>query len=170
MGFLSLQSITPPGVILPFAGSLAPNGWILCQGQAVSRPISAGGSTDTYKALYAAIGTTYGAGDGSTTFNLPNTQGYFLRGAGTTGIYSTTRGNVQEDQFQGHHHNVKTANGNQVGRTSAFSGGSNQGMDLNGLQTNLEAHEPLTRPANGNVRYGAETRPANIGVNYIIKI
>lgn len=57
----------PSGAISPYAGSSAPTGWLLCDGTAVSRT--------TYAALFALIGTTYGAGDGSTTFNLPNLKG-----------------------------------------------------------------------------------------------
>ncbi len=56
-----------PGIVLPFAGSVEPTGWLLCFGQAVSRT--------TYAALFNAIGTTYGAGDGSTTFNVPDLRG-----------------------------------------------------------------------------------------------
>ena len=63
----------PTGTLAPFAGSTAPTGFLLCQGQAVSRT--------TYAALFAAIGTTYGAGDGSTTFNLPDGRGRALIGA-----------------------------------------------------------------------------------------
>lgn len=55
------------GVIKPYAGSVAPAGYLLCNGQAVSRT--------TYAALYAICGTAYGAGNGSTTFNVPNLQG-----------------------------------------------------------------------------------------------
>lgn len=57
----------PTGVVNPFAGSAAPSGWLLCEGQAVSRT--------TYSALFAVLGTTYGVGDGSTTFTLPNMKG-----------------------------------------------------------------------------------------------
>lgn len=57
----------PPGVILPYGGSSVPTGWLLCYGQAVSRT--------TYAALFAAIGTSYGSGDGSTTFNVPDMRG-----------------------------------------------------------------------------------------------
>jgi len=57
----------PVGVILPFGGSSAPVGYLLCDGVEVSRT--------TYARLFAVIGTTYGAGDGSTTFNLPNLKG-----------------------------------------------------------------------------------------------
>lgn len=55
------------GTVLPFAGAAAPNGWLLCYGQAVKR--------SDYPNLFAAIGVTYGAGDGSTTFNLPDLRG-----------------------------------------------------------------------------------------------
>lgn len=58
---------TPPGMVQAYAGSSAPTGWLLCAGSAVSRT--------TYAALFAVIGTTYGAGDGSTTFNLPDLRG-----------------------------------------------------------------------------------------------
>lgn len=57
----------PTGVIAPFAGSAAPSGWLLCDGAAVSRT--------TYSALFAVLGTKYGSGDGSTTFNVPNLRG-----------------------------------------------------------------------------------------------
>ena len=52
------------GFVMAYAGGTAPDGWLLCDGSAVSRT--------TYASLYAAIGTTHGSGDGSTTFNLPN--------------------------------------------------------------------------------------------------
>lgn len=57
----------PTGSIIEFAGSTPPTGWLLCDGSEVSRT--------TYSDLFTAIGTTYGSGDGSTTFNLPNLQG-----------------------------------------------------------------------------------------------
>ena len=58
-----VRDIMPAGVIVPFAGTTVPAGYLLCDGSAVSRT--------TYADLFAAIGTTYGAGDGNTTFNLP---------------------------------------------------------------------------------------------------
>lgn len=69
----------PTGTILPFAGGTIPSGFLACNGAAVSRT--------TYAALYSAIGTTYGAGDGSTTFNLPNTVARFLEGGVGAGTY-----------------------------------------------------------------------------------
>lgn len=59
--------LVPSGVVSPFAGSAAPTGWLLCDGSAVSR--------STYSALFSVVGTTYGTGNGSTTFNLPNLKG-----------------------------------------------------------------------------------------------
>lgn len=59
-------SLVPTGTILPFGGTTAPAGYLLCDGSAVSRT--------TYAALFAVIGTTYGLGDGSTTFNLPQLE------------------------------------------------------------------------------------------------
>lgn len=65
------------GVVQAFAGSTTPQGWLLCDGSAVSRT--------GYAALYAVIGTTYGAGDGSTTFNLPNLVDKFIQGNAKSG-------------------------------------------------------------------------------------
>lgn len=64
--------ISPSGLIQTFAGSSAPSGWILCDGRSISR--------STYSDLFAAIGTSYGAGDGSSTFTVPNLKGRTLVG------------------------------------------------------------------------------------------
>jgi microcystin-dependent protein len=64
----SISTAVPAGVITQFGGSTAPAGWKLCDGTAYSRTV-------TYNALFDAIGTTYGSGDGSTTFNVPNLKG-----------------------------------------------------------------------------------------------
>lgn len=63
----------PAGVIIPFAGTSVPTGYLLCNGAAVSRT--------NYANLFAAIGTLYGAGNGSTTFNLPDARDRVLQGA-----------------------------------------------------------------------------------------
>lgn len=67
-----ISSLVPPGAVLPFAMATAPIGWLKCNGQLVSRT--------TYADLFLAIGTTYGAGDGTTTFQLPDLRGEFVRG------------------------------------------------------------------------------------------
>lgn len=58
---------TPAGTVVSYAGSTAPSGWLLCFGQAVNRT--------TFSDLFSVIGTTYGAGDGATTFNVPDCRG-----------------------------------------------------------------------------------------------
>lgn len=71
-----LSAVIPPGTIIHYAGRTVPSGWLICNGANVSR-------TD-YAALFAAIGTIYGTGDGSTTFGLPNLDGRFLEGTTST--------------------------------------------------------------------------------------
>jgi microcystin-dependent protein len=73
--YINPTSNEPVGAVSDFAGSSLPAGWFLCDGSAVSRT--------TYSALYAVIGTTYGIGDGSLTFNLPDCRGRVTVGAGT---------------------------------------------------------------------------------------
>ena len=100
----------PAGAVLDFAGpaNQVPNGWLLCFGQAVSRT--------TYARLFAVIGTTFGAGDGSTTFNLPDCQGRVAIGkddmsgtpagritAAGAGINGTILGAAGGDQFSQQH-------------------------------------------------------------------
>lgn len=73
----------PIGAIIDFAGSAPPSAWLLCYGQAVSRT--------TYASLFAVIGTTYGIGDGSTTFNLPDCRGRVSAGKDDMGGTSADR-------------------------------------------------------------------------------
>ena len=98
------------GMIAPFAMAAAPTGWIICNGAAVSRTV-------TYDVLFGIIGTTWGVGDGSGTFNLPDLEGAFLRG---TGNHSETMANgsvfagpsvgaFEYDQFQDHWFGDNTA-------------------------------------------------------------
>ena len=68
---------TPPGMIVDFGGTSAPTGWLLCDGSAVSRMV--------YAALFSAIGTKWGTGDGTATFNLP-----YLIKSGAVGVNATT--------------------------------------------------------------------------------
>lgn len=75
---VSLLAIVPTGTIIPFAGSNIPNGYLLCNGSAVSRT--------SYANLFEVISTLYGEGDGSTTFNLPDLRDRFLEGAGTNAL------------------------------------------------------------------------------------
>lgn len=67
----------PTGAVIWYAGNSVPTGYLYCNGSAVSRT--------TYADLFAVIGTTFGAGDGSTTFNLPNLVDKWIKGSGTVG-------------------------------------------------------------------------------------
>ncbi len=101
------------GMTMLYGGSSAPAGWLVCDGSAVSRA--------TYAALFAAIGTTWGAGDGSTTFNLPDMRGRTVGGAGTgSGLSARTLAQqVGEENHQltaaemaSHSHSVTTTASN----------------------------------------------------------
>jgi microcystin-dependent protein len=74
---------TPSGSVISYAGASAPTGWLLCSGQTVSRT--------TYSSLFAAIGTTYGSGDGSTTFALPDLRGRVIAGVDNMGGSAASR-------------------------------------------------------------------------------
>ena len=78
-----LVSINPIGTIQPYAGLTEPNYWLFCYGQAISRT--------TYASLFSVISTTYGVGDGSTTFNLPDLRGRVIAGQDDMGGTSANR-------------------------------------------------------------------------------
>lgn len=79
----SRSGFVPAGVALPFAGATAPTGWLLCYGQVVSRT--------TYADLFTVLSTTYGAGDGSTTFALPDLRGRIPGGKDNMGGSAASR-------------------------------------------------------------------------------
>lgn len=96
---ITADTIIPAGMIMPTAGSVEPSGWLYCYGQTLSRT--------TYSRLFTAVGTTYGSGDGSTTFGLPDLRGRVIAGrdnmggstasrltAAGSGITGTTLGNA----------------------------------------------------------------------------
>ena len=78
-----INTIMPSGVLMPYGGSSAPTGFLLCDGSAVSR--------STYADLFSAIGTTYGSGNGSTTFNIPDLRGRVIAGQDDMGGSSANR-------------------------------------------------------------------------------
>ncbi len=84
-----------PGMVMAYGGSSAPNGWLLCNGSAVSRT--------TYADLFSIIGTTFGVGDGSTTFNLPDLMGRMILGAGAgSGLSPRSVGNKSGTESHNH--------------------------------------------------------------------
>ena len=98
-----LLGMVPSGAVLYFAGRTAPAGWLKANGAAVSRT--------AYAALFAAIGTTYGAGDGRSTFNLPDLRGEFLRGwdDGRGVDVGRVFGSAQAHALQSHQHGLAMA-------------------------------------------------------------
>lgn len=79
-----IKDSNPIGSIIQFAGANAPVGWLICDGSAISRTV--------YSILFSVIGTTYGTGDGSTTFNLPNLQNRVPLGTSSTYTLGSTGG------------------------------------------------------------------------------
>jgi microcystin-dependent protein len=142
----------PSGAVMAFAMNSAPSGWLAANGSAVSRTL--------YAALFAAIGTTYGAGDGSTTFTLPDLRGYFVRGSGTNsdGAASGGFGDKQADSFANHNHTI----------TSGQQNGSSSGCGAN--NTYQKANDTACGLGTTGSSGGTETRPKNIAMLYCIKI
>ena len=97
-GQLTGNGAVPPGQIADFGGTTAPTGWLICDGQAVSRT--------TYAALFAYIGTTWGVGDGITTFNVPGLQSYFRRHRDGNASFAGAVGNKRNPANLSHTHNV----------------------------------------------------------------
>lgn len=157
--YLEDNSFVPPGAFQPYAGSTAPDGWLLCNGAAVSR--------ETYAALFAVCGETHGEGDGATTFNVPDLVGYFVRGLDTVGAVDAdarTLGSIQTDAFQGHKHSV--THNVHTGDEQLATGGTTVSDNDTGTIT---IGSPITDGTNGTPRTDSETRPKNKAFNYIIK-
>lgn len=137
----------PIGAIIPFGGINAPAGWLICDGQAVSRT--------TYSDLFSKIGTSYGAGDGSTTFNLPNLKGKVLVGQdtdqtefneiGKTGGEKTHTLTI--DEIPSHNHSVGTwygGSGSSDFKINAAAGDASPiGGDTSGNTGGNQAHNNL---------------------------
>ncbi|WP_344827492.1 phage tail protein, partial [Rurimicrobium arvi] len=149
------------GSIEAFAYSAIPSDYLECNGAPVSRT--------TFATLFAKIGTTYGAGDGSTTFNLPDLRGEFIRGwdHGRGIDASRVLGSLQMDAFQGHRMNVQLNTSKPYSSTGSTVGDyySNVGSG-SATGTTLD---PVTNGTNGTPRTASETRPRNVAMVYAIK-
>lgn len=149
----TLFADNPIGTILPYGGTEAPRGWFLCQGQEISRT--------TYKDLFDIIGTAFGSGDDSTTFNLPDFResvpvGSGTRGSGVTDHDTYTVGEFKDDQLQNHTHNLYTQRSGAAARE--------------GLGTNsYTVADQRSGEISSGARTGTTTHGKQLGVNYIIK-
>jgi len=148
------ESVVPSGAVLPFASNTVPNGWILCDGQAISR---AG-----FSGLFSAIGTTYGAGDGITTFNVPDLRSRVpvgkLTGDSDFNALNDQGGEkthtLTEQEMPSHTHDIQT-------NTSNFNGS----FTLTGF--NVQGPNTQTLAAGGDQPHN-NLQPF-IVLNYIIK-
>jgi len=143
-----VQEVAPPGLLAFFARDTAPAGWLKANGAAVSRT--------TYAALFAAIGTVHGAGDGSTTFNLPDRRGEFLRGWDDGRGVDAGRvfGSAQSSQNLAHTHGVtNSGTGATVAGATQWVGGTPSGSHT------------ITSSSSG----GTEARPRNMADLVCIK-
>lgn len=105
-----LAGTVPTGAMVQYLGTTAPNGWLFCTGSAVSR--------STYSGLFDLFGTRYGAGNGSTTFNLPDMRERFARGSASTSSLSGTAGGSATHQHT------------NTGLTTGSAGGHNHEVDV----------------------------------------
>ena len=164
--FAPLQSGNPAGTVIQFAGVSAPNGYLACDGASLLRA--------DYVDLFAAIGTTHGAADG-THFNVPDMRGLFVRGAGSHGTMTKAAGGAfnggsvgatSNDSMQGHYH-AHTPNSPLMTLPggSSFIGSGGFTVDYSGSVTS-----PKTDGTNGTPRTGNETKPASISLLYCIKV
>jgi microcystin-dependent protein len=148
----------------------APSGWLACNGAAISR--------STYSALFTAIGTTFGTGDGSTTFNIPDVRGYFVRGVDNArGVDSgRTFGSNQGFAMQQHRHSHGTDgtssggyNANGYTDSLGYTNGSGNQSGGGGYAHNTTSAMMPTTAGGTAVAGASENRPINIALLYCIK-
>ena len=197
LSFLNLSvlpNLMPAGVMMPYAGSSPPTGWLLCYGQAVLRA--------NYSGLYAAIGTTYGSGDGMTTFNLPDLRGRITVGldnmggtaagrvaaatslavTGGTETHNHTGGNhthttgdhtLTVDEMPSHAHSIGLASAGGGGPAAPPAASNGSGIVAWGSTSNIGNGAAHNHGATGSA--GAVATTSNSGMNpylvtsYIIK-
>ncbi len=167
----------PAGSVTCFAHSSVPSGWLECNGANVSR--------STYATLFAAIGTTWGTGDGSSTFGLPDCRGEWVRGWDNSRGVDSGRSiaTTQSDQNKAHTHTTNSTSKTLTGyfpngphgslnqhtsgifteSSSSFNEDTDQGSS--GRRTTIDATHTHGTDSNG----GTEVRVRNIAMMYIIK-
>lgn len=164
-----LDAVPPSGAVIGYAGSTSPDGWLLCDGSAVSRT--------TYADLYTSIGTTFGIGDGSTTFNLPDTRGRTGIGAGTgSGLSARTLGTslgeethvLTTSEMPSHSHTV-SASANSL--TISGAAGADTTKAAAGDGSSSGTYTPSISTTTGTSGSGSahNNMQPSIVFNYIIK-
>ena len=155
----------PVGSIIPYGNSVVPETYLLCNGQAVSR-------TD-YPELFAIIGTSFGSGDGSTTFNVPDYRDKFVLGAGGDVDLAETGGEKEVtltlDEVPPHYHYLNN-NGNDDTRltmNAAHTGGNNYNVYMDSATSTENGPYITTNNSGGGQPHN--NMPPYIGTYYIIK-
>ena len=156
-----------PGMIIPFAGNGDPIGYLLCDGRTIKRA--------DYPALFAAIGTLYGAGDGSTTFKIPNLVARFIEGAKTSGTIKEAgvpniTGFCASFPYDAENHEAYS-DGNGIGTfgpTGAFYTG---GWARSGKKDGREGHSTHFDASRCSAVYGKSdtVQPAAVTMKYCIR-
>lgn len=157
-------NVIPTGQVVMFGGSSAPTSWLMCDGTAISRA--------TYATLFGILGTAYGAGDGSTTFNLPDLRQRFPLGKAASGTGSTlgsTGGNIDHNHATGGNVNTNgisttTTSINNVNHTHSSvvrGGGTSDGQSSDHVHDFNHVHSLPDNSATKNPPYQV--------LNYIIK-
>ena len=185
-GALSFTTVAgvPSGSVFCMAVATVPSGYLECNGAAVSR--------STYAVLFAVIGTAYGAGNGSSTFNLPDLRGEFVRGFDNGRGVDSGRSiaSSQSSQFGQHNHNVSASSsssvtdpghkhtinhnlGNLISSGGAFGMKDSGTADrMNNATTGISVSTTTTisQSNRGGTSNSSETRPRSIAMMYVIKI
>ena len=161
----------PAGTIVPYGGENIPEGWLLCDGREISR--------SEYANLYDAIKTIWGFGNNSTTFNLPDMRGMFLRGVSANSgkdADATIRVPLKEGgnsgnkvgSYQGDA--IRNITGNFRGvKGNIADGAFREGAEKGSASGSSERFLPVTFDASRVVPTASDNRPQNVYVNYIIK-
>ena len=175
LSFTTVQGV-PSGAVFCLAVATVPADYLECNGATVSR--------STYAALFAVIGTTYGAGNGSTTFKIPDLRGEFIRGFdnGRTVDNGRSIGTYQASANKSHNHTASSTSSvsdpghlHQVAYTNSHSGDGvieESGTGLSGYEpteTSTTGISVSTSTTVNNDSTGVEGRPRNIAMMYIIK-
>jgi len=185
-GNLSFQVVAgvPSGAVFCIAVASVPSGYLECNGAAVSRT--------TYAALFAVIGTQYGSGNGSSTFNIPDLRGEFIRGfdngrgvdSGRSVASSQSHQHPQHNHAvsasssssvsdPGHKHTMNFKLGNEISSGGAFGmkdSGTADRMNNATTGISVSTSTSISQSNRGGTSNSSETRPRNIAMMYVIKV
>lgn len=169
IAFSPYEAMVPTGSTQMFAGTTPPRGWLIADGSAVSRT--------QYSALFAVIGTLYGSGDGTTTFNLPDMRGVVVRGVdrGRGLDPARTLGSYQGDLFASHSHNntvtTQDAGGHSHSATTDIRGHHSHSLNTQGVAAGAVGvsqgglHSGSGKISSGTTSEGGHSHVVSVGTS-----